>query len=95
MTQSWMLWLIFIAFVVYVALFFVVNIMYPKWRKRKYILPAIICLIGALWLSIGAIILIDMLFIIIGSLLLLIAIVGSVVGLIVDVLTRQRKVTYR
>lgn len=88
--ESWVIWTFIVAIGLHGIVFFMVNVLYPKWRKQKYILPLFIFLLGAALLAIGVMILMDLLLIIIGLLLLMSAFIGVVIGLIVDFFTRHK-----
>lgn len=93
MAGNWIIWIISIAIILHFILFIVVNSYYPKWRKRKYLVPGFIYLIGSIMLTIGILILMNITILIVGVIMLVIAVIGSIVGLIVDFFTRHHKTT--
>lgn len=90
MTEGWILWSIFIAIFIFTVVFVPINMHYPKWRKEKYILPGIILLIGAVFVSVAVLIFMDIMILIVGVVLLVIAVIGGLIGLIVDFFSRHR-----
>lgn len=94
MNSVWIVWTIAIAILLYIVVFYSINIYYPMWRKYKYIIPAIILLFGSFFMSMGVLVLMDLSFIILGSVLLFIGVSGIIIGLMVDFFTKP-KVRYR
>jgi len=94
MGDVWIVGIVGIAILLYIIVFYSININYPKWRKYKYIVPVIIFLVGSILMSIGTLVIMNLSLIVCGTVLLIIAVSGGVVGFVVDFFTRS-KTRYR